>query len=111
MSKWRRGDRIERDGQILEFLEGEKWVVIGPVVTFKLDPWAGKTVDEMKAECRRVNRLLGRHQRVMCCLLDHYLTCYGGNRDALATAAEKLVPYWESMKDEVDPTKCEDDLE
>lgn len=33
-TKWRRGDRIVRDGKLLEFIEaeieGEKWAVIGP---------------------------------------------------------------------------------
>lgn len=35
-TRYRRGDRIERDGQILEFIEaeieGEKWRVIGPAL-------------------------------------------------------------------------------
>ncbi len=33
---------------------------------------------------------------VMACLLDHYLTCYGGSKDVLAVLAEAFVPDWQS---------------
>jgi hypothetical protein len=35
-----------------------------------------------------------RLEQVMACLLDHYLVCYDGNKDALATEAIELIPEW-----------------
>ncbi len=52
-------------------------------------------------------------ERVMACLLDHYLSEYEQNdgeplegiRDALCTEAETLVPNWRERRDEWKPSK------
>jgi len=41
---------------------------------------------------------------VVACLLDHYLTCYGGSKDALAFLAEHFVPDWQSRCETFDPS-------
>ena len=42
-------------------------------------------------------------EEVAACLLDHYLGCYDGSRDALASETEKLVPNWATLKDQWKP--------
>ena len=52
-------------------------------------------------------------ERVMGCLLDHYLSDYeqndgeahAGMRDALCTEAEALVPNWRERRDEWQPKR------
>jgi hypothetical protein len=52
-------------------------------------------------------------ERVMACLLDHYLSEYDQNdghefagiRDALCAEAERLVPNWRERRDEWRPSK------
>jgi hypothetical protein len=42
-------------------------------------------------------------EKVLACLLDHYLVAYYGSRDALAMEAEELVPNWKALSDEWRP--------
>ena len=44
-------------------------------------------------------------ERVTACLLDHYLNCCEGNRDALALDAERLLPNWRERMSEWEPTR------
>jgi hypothetical protein len=41
--------------------------------------------------------------KVMACLLDHYLAAYDGCHDALATEAAELVPNWRTLRNEWQP--------
>ncbi len=42
-------------------------------------------------------------ERVTACLLDHYLGCYDGNKDALCLEAEALIPHWRERMEEWTP--------
>jgi uncharacterized protein YaaW (UPF0174 family) len=68
-----------------------------------VDPWAKLTEAELRERCRSLSRHVFRLEQVTACLLDHYLTAYDGGYDFLATEAERLVPYWRSMKEEWQP--------
>lgn len=48
---------------------------------------------------------MDRTKLVLACLLDHYLACYDGNRDALALEAETIVPDWMRLMEEWHPLK------
>lgn len=69
----------------------------------KIDPWANLTEDELRERCRSLSRHVGRLERVTACLLDHYLGAYDGGYDHLATEAERLIPYWKTMKEKWEP--------
>jgi hypothetical protein len=56
---------------------------------------------------------IAKMERVMGCLLDHYLSDYemndgekiAGMRDALCAEAERLVPNWRERRDEWRPKR------
>ena len=53
---------------------------------------------ELKAAAR-----IEKIERIASCLLDHYLNCYDGNKDALCIEAERLIPNWRERISEWKP--------
>ena len=75
------------------------------------DPANYTTVPEVLRYAGELEEQIEAMERVLGCLLDHYLTCYRQNdgeenfhlRDQLGQAAEELVPEWRKRRDEWKP--------